>query len=104
MILFFLRKFVHNSDMGAPFDRSTRKNLKLSGIFCLIYGLIRIPELTGILTFYRVTGEVPLSNIWSGLLDIGSFFYIILIGLFFIYLSKVLETSDAIRQENKLTI
>lgn len=104
MILFYLRKFVHNAEVGTPLEKSTRKHLKLSGIFCLIYGFLRIPEVAGIIAFYKATGEFNPSLINYSILDFGSLFFTFFIGLFFIYLSKVLEYSDTIRQENILTI
>ncbi len=104
MILFYLRKFVNHSHIGTPLDKSTRKYLKMSGVFCLISGLIRIPEVIGIIEFYRISGEFDPLLVTNGFIDFGSLFYIILIGLFFIYLAIVLESSDVIRQENKLTI
>ena len=104
MVLYYLRKFVINADKGTPLDKSTRKYLMLSGIFCLLYGFLDCYKLTGVFEFYSTTGEYDspffVESIWA----IGSLFFTIFIGLFFIYLSKVLASSDEIRQENKLTI
>lgn len=107
MILFFLRKFVLHATVGTPLDASSRKYLKLSGIFCLIYGLLRVPQFFALITFYRVVGfdDVnSISQLTGFFVDLGSLFYSLLIGLFFIYLSKVLESSYLIKQENQLTI
>jgi len=104
LILYYLRKFVYYSFDGAPMDESSRKYLKLSGIFCVISGIIKIPQFTGLITFYNISGELKTSMIASQFLDFDSLFFIILVGLFFIYLSKVLDKSDELRQENKLTI
>jgi len=104
LILYYLRKFVYHSLENTPLDELSRKYLKLSGIFCVISGIIKIPQLTGLITFYNVTGELKTSMIASQFLDFDSLFFIILIGIFFIYLSMVLDKSDELRQENKLTI
>lgn len=104
MVLYYLRKFVLNADKGTPLDKSTRKYLKLSGIFCLIYGFLDSYKLIIVFEFYSTTGEYNnpffVENIWA----CSSLFFTIFIGLFFIYLSQVLASSDEIRQENKLTI
>ena len=104
MILFYLRKFVQGSDMGTPFDQATRKYLRLSGIFCLVYSMIKVFDIAGLITYFRVIGDYDLRLVSESFLDFGSFFYLLFFGVFFIYLSKVLETSDLIREENKLTI
>lgn len=103
-ILFFLRKFVVTSFRKEPIDESARKNLKFSGLFCILYGVISIPKIFALIQFYRISETTNISFMLSHIFDFGSIFYMILIGLFFIYLSKVLETSDIINQENKLTI
>ncbi len=104
MVLYYLRKFVINADRGTPLDKSTRKYLKLSGIFCVIYGFLECYNLTGFFEFYRVIGEYNdpffVQSIWA----FSSIIFAIFIGLFLIYLSKVLASSDELRQENILTI
>lgn len=107
MILFYLRKFVHHSTVGTPLDESSRKYLKRAGIFCLIFGFLKMPQLFGLITFYSAVGIDGWNDAFSAtsnFLQFGSLFYSMLIGLFFIYLSKVLESSYLIKQENQLTI
>lgn len=104
MILFYLRRFVMNSVGGNSLDKSTRKYLKLAGVFCLIYGVLEIHDFSGIISFYMHGAELNSSMITSGFLDFGALCFTFLIGLFFIYLSKVLELSEVIKQENQLTI
>ncbi len=105
MILYYLRKFVLGAEKGAPLDKSTRKYLKLSGIFCLIYGLLDCClELPTVLELYRYSSELSNSIFAESIWTIGFLFFIIIIGLFLIYLSEVLAASDEIRQESKLTI
>ena len=104
LILFYLRKFVLGSDIGTPFDKATRNNLKLSGIFCLISGMIKASEVAGVFAYYSYTKDYNASLITNNFFDFDSVFYMTFFGLFFIYLSKVLETSDLMREENKLTI
>ena len=104
MILFYLRKFIINSIGGNPLDKSTRNCLKIAGIFCLIYGAIRIYEVSGIFAFYRYGGEINSSLITDGILHFGSLCFTWIVGLFFIYLSIVLEESEVLKQENQLTI
>ena len=104
LILFYLRKFVLGSDLATPFDKSTRNNLKLAGIFCLISAMIKASEVAGIISYYSYTNDYDATLIANKFFDFDSVFYMIFFGLFFIYLSKVLKSSDLIRQENKLTI
>jgi len=103
-ILFYLRKFVLKSASGTPLDYSARKYLKPAGVLCLIFGLLKAPAIAAIIEFMRVTGEFNTITIFHSFSSFDSVFYLILIGVFLLYLSKVLESSDIIRQENKLTI
>ncbi len=105
MILYYLRKFVLEAEKGTPLDRSTRKYLKLSGIFCLIYGLLDCCfELSTVFEHYSYRSEFGNAFFAESIWTIGFLFFIIVIGLFLIYLSEVLASSDELRQESKLTI
>lgn len=104
MIIFFLRKFVLNSFVNKPFDESARKYLKLSGIFCVVYGSLSLPQIFGYIVYYSTVGVDHVNSMVYNFLNFGTFHYSILIGLFFIYMSKILEVSDLMEQENQLTI
>lgn len=103
-ILYYLRNFVFKSFVGEPFQKSSRKYLKWSGIFCLIYSLIKTPQLFGLITFYRIAGHEDPSFILDGVFEFGIICLIAFVGLFLIYISKVFELSDQLKQENQLTI
>ena len=66
--------------------------------------VLKSHKLIGVFEFYSITGEYNNPFFIENILTLSSLFFTIFIGLFFIYLSKVLATSDEIRQENKLTI
>ncbi len=104
MILFYLRKFVIQSFKGDTLQKSTTKHLKLAGIFCIVYGVIRLPQIFGIIQFYSIVGMENPFLLFEDFLNLGSLYYTILIGLFFIYLSKIMDQSNLIKQENQLTI
>ncbi|NJC27940.1 DUF2975 domain-containing protein [Neolewinella antarctica] len=104
LALYYLREFVLSSIRGTPLDESTRKCLKLSGIFCLVYGLLDCSTLLGIFDYYRANSEFNNHFVGTIFRTCSSLFFTFFIGIFFIYLSKILESSDEIRQENKLTI
>ncbi len=104
MILFYLRKFVLRSFKGNDLEKPTIQSLKMAGIFCIIYGVIRIPQILGIIHFYSVVGMEDPSLLLDDFLNMGSLYYSILIGLFFIYLSRIMDQSFMIKQENQLTI
>ena len=104
MILYYLRRFIVNSANGKSLDKLTRKYLRMAGIFCLLYGIIKIPQLSAFLSFYFNYTSSDSSILSAGFMEVGSLCFTFLIGLFFIYLSKVLELSDMIEKENRLTI
>lgn len=103
-ILFCVRKFVQESYIGDHFQASSRKYLKFSGIFCLVYCVIKLPETFAFYTFYKVAGSMEPFQWMTSIFEVGSLCMMMLIGLFLIYLSKVFELSYQIKEENDLTI
>jgi len=104
-IIFYLRKFVLNSVVGDTFDKSTRKYLRRAGVVSVIYSLLSLLlSLSGRLQFFWSGGADFVSLFTFDFLGLGSPYFTTLMGLFFIYLSKVLELSESIQQENLLTI
>jgi len=105
MILFYLRKFVIQSVVGESFDKSTRKYLNLAGTIAFVYGSIRlISNILSPFFFESMNVELYAMILSLDFLGFGSPFFISLIGLVFIYLSQVLELSDIINEESRLTI
>lgn len=104
MALYYLRKFVLNAEKETPLDESTRKYLKLSGVFCLIFGLLDCYKIIGLYSYYSANVGDYNNLFYLGISACSSVFFATFIGLFFIYLSNVLAFSDEIRQENKFTI
>jgi|GEM_PF-4699493 len=104
MILFNLRKFVINSVSGNALDKSTRKYLKLAGIFSLIYGGMPIFNLFGIISYFKSAGGVSVTLVTDAFFEVGKLCFLFVVGLFFLYLSNVLQQSEELKQENQLTI
>ncbi len=105
LILFFFRKFVLHSVVGESFDKSTRKYLRYAGICCIIYGAIRVcTDVIGPLAYYWRGAQDYLVMLSMDFVGFGSPFFTLIIGLFFMYLSKVLALSEMIHHENELTI
>ncbi len=104
MVLYGLLRFVLSADKGTPLDASTRKYLKLSGVFCLVSGVLSCGQVAGIFTYYSANGgytnQFFVDVLWGSI----PVFFVVFIGVFFLYLSDVLAFSDEMRQENKLTI
>ena len=100
LILIFFRKAVMKFVVGKVFDEVTRKNLKYMGIFTVLLGCLKMFAKVWV-PYFLDKGITIFSLNFTGF---GSTYFIIALGLFFIYMSKVLEESAILQQENELTI
>lgn len=101
--LFNIRMIVSRFMYGFNYDLKTRKYFKVAGWSTLIYGLIKFFLEDYWDSFLGEKGFSILSfnREFHGF---GSYLFIIILGLFFIYIAKVLEKSDELQKENELTI
>ncbi len=102
--LYYLRKFVIQSSLNEPFDQLSREYIYRSGIFCILFSCIRIIDLFFQLLHYDFGLQSKIELVVFELTHLGSMFFMLFFGLFFIYLSKVLAQSELFLKENQLTI
>ena len=104
-ILFNLWKFIHNSVIDKSLGRSSRKYLKRSGIFSIIYGIIlKLPQVLSMMQLQWGEGFQTGRMNAGLLLDLLDILLLVFFGLFLIYMAKILELSNKLKQENELTI
>lgn len=98
--VYILRKFVRSFFKEKIFTRYQIASLNLIGqlivIITLGHGLIDLLALIFFESKIRVGIEVDLS--------FTSFWFILAIGLFFIYLSRIFENARLLKEENELTV
>ncbi len=98
--VYILRKLISNFFKGQLFTRFQIASLKIIGQLIILTTLIQ-----GIINFVA-----PLITTGKGRIGIevgfsfGSFWFILSIGLFFIFLSKVFENAKKLKEENELTV
>lgn len=100
VVLYFLRKVVMNFAVGRVFDIATRNSLKYMGLYIVLLGVLKM-TMQILIPYYLGHGLTLFSLDFAG---VGSTYFIIAIGLLFSYMSKVLEQSALVQQENELTI
>lgn len=104
LLLYYLRNFVLCSINETPLNHRSRKHLRKAGLFCFIFAFLNLYEVFATVELFYQQINSKFDVFLMSYMSSGSFFFLVLVGLFFIYLSKVLEKSDEIRTENSLTI
>ena len=99
-ILIFFRKVVMKFVVGNIFGESTRKNLKYMGLSTIMLGILKM-FMNVYLPYVFGKGLTLFSLNFKGF---ESTYFIIALGLLFIYMSKVLKESSILKEENALTI
>lgn len=98
--VYILRKLVRDFFKGKLFTTFQIATLNLIGQFIILITLLQ-----GLISFL---GNILLeSKVRVGInmdLSFGSFWFILAIGLFFIYLSKIFKNAKALKEENELTV
>lgn len=98
-----LRRIVHRFKKGEIYEHNTRKYFKYAGWATLIYGIIKF-LLDDYWEFFLGEKELSFLSFNVDLYGFGSYLFIIVLGLLFIYLARILEKSDELQKENELTI
>lgn len=98
--IYILRKLIRNFFKGKLFTVYQIASLKLIGYLIILSTLCQgiINFLAPILLTQRAEFRVELD------LKFGSFWFILAIGLFFTFLSKVFENAKNLKEENELTV
>ncbi len=98
--VYILRKLIRNFFKGQLFTRFQIASLKIIGQLIILITIIQ-----GIINFVApliITGKGRI-GIEIGF-SFGSFWFILAIGLFFIFLSKIFENAKTLKEENELTV
>jgi hypothetical protein len=98
--VYILRKLIRNFLKGKLYTRFQIATLNLVGQLVIFITLAKgfIDFLGKILFESRVGVDLGME------LSFGSFWFILAIGLFFIYLSKIFENAKNLKEENELTV
>ncbi len=98
--VFILRKLIRNFLKGKLYTSFQIATLNLVGKLIIIITLAKgiIGFLGKVLIESRVGVELGME------LSFGSFWFILAIGLFFIYLSKIFQNAKILKEENELTV
>ncbi|MFV8837008.1 DUF2975 domain-containing protein [Salinimicrobium soli] len=98
--VYLLRKLVRNFFKGKLFTLYQIASLKLIGQLIILVILLQgvLDFLGGIFLSEKVRMGIQMD------LSFGSLWFILAIGLFFIYLSKIFDNARRIKEENELTV
>lgn len=98
--VYILRKLIRNFLKGKLYTRFQVATLNLVGQLIILITLAKgfIDFLGKMLFKSRVEMDLSME------LSFGSFWFILAIGLFFIYLSKIFENAKKLKEENELTV
>jgi hypothetical protein len=98
--LYLLKKLVRNFLKGRLFTKFQIASLNLIGQLIVVITIAH--GLTAILGNIILESKARIGITMD--LSFGSFWFILAIGLFFIYLSKVFENARGLKKENELTV
>lgn len=99
-ILYFFRKIVSCFRIGNAFNNPTRNYFKYMGFATIALGLLKM--FIGIYIPYYFGLGIAFGSL--NFTELESTYFIIALGLLFIYIAKVLELSAMHEEENRLTI